>query len=79
MPAAFNGRVDVLFAATGSQQWGAYNAADNRVELHSQPGRGDADLLDVAAVQTVLNGGTVYVVPPERMPGMGASAAVFRY
>jgi hypothetical protein len=79
VPAAFNGRVDTLFVATNSQQWGTYDANDNTVELHPQAKRGDFDLLDAAAVQTVLNGGTVYAVPPEQVPGAGIVAAVFRY
>jgi len=27
-------------------------------------------LLEFAAIQTLLNGGTVYVVEPEKMPGV---------
>jgi hypothetical protein len=33
----------------------------------------------VAAVQTLLQGGTIYVVEPEQMPAAAEVAAIFRY
>jgi hypothetical protein len=36
-------------------------------------------LLEFAAIQTLLNGGTVYAVEPEKMPDTKSLAAVFRY
>jgi hypothetical protein len=35
--------------------------------------------LEFAAIQTLLNGGTVYVVEPEKGPDTKSLAAVFRY
>jgi hypothetical protein len=35
--------------------------------------------LEFAAILTLLNKGTVYVVEPEKMPDTGSVAAVFRY
>ena len=40
---------------------------------------GDEDLLEFAAIQTLLNRGTVYVVEPEKMPDIESLAAVLRY
>jgi hypothetical protein len=37
------------------------------------------DLLDFAAVQTFLNGGTVYAVEPEKVSAETPLAAVLRY
>ena len=37
------------------------------------------DLLDIAAIQTFINGGEVYVVEPHELPDPGMVAAVFRY
>jgi hypothetical protein len=79
VPAAYQGRIDTLFVANSAQQWGTYNAADAQVDIHRQAKRGDCDLLDMAAVQTVLNGGTVYALAPDQMPGAGMAGAVFRY
>ncbi len=39
---------------------------------------GQEDLLNVAAVETVLQGGAPFALPGDRMPE-GASLAVFRY
>jgi hypothetical protein len=51
----------------------------NEVQLHQDAKPGDQDLLDSAAVQTLLNGGSVYAVQPERMPVEAPLAALFRY
>jgi len=41
--------------------------------------RGDEDLLEFAAIQTLLNGGTGYRVAAEKIPDTDPLAAVFRY
>lgn len=40
---------------------------------------GIQDLLDLAAAHTLRNGGTVYPVETEAVPGSGLVAAIFRY
>jgi hypothetical protein len=47
--------------------------------VHRAPELGDEDLLNVAAVKTLLTGGTVYAVPPDEMPDAASVAAVLRY
>jgi len=49
--------------------------------LHVRPKArfNDDDLLDVAATQTLLHGGSVYVVERADMPDEGPFAAVLRY
>jgi hypothetical protein len=79
VPAASQGRVGVLFVALGVQQWGTFNPEANEVEVHEALRPGDEDLLNVAAVRTLVNGGTVYAVAREEVPGPRAVAAVFRY
>lgn len=80
VPAAYYGRVDVLFAAADSRQWGAFDPGTGEAELHEEARFGDGDLLDFAAVQTLLNKGTVYVLNPGDMPdGSVVAASVFRY
>ena len=79
VPAAYYGRVDVLFAAAGSRQWGVFDPGTGEAELHEEAEFGDGDLLDFAAVQTLLNKGTVYVLDPEDVPGGAVTASVFRY
>lgn len=79
VPAAAFGRVDTLFVATGVQTWGSFNPSDSTLQLHPEPLPGDEDLLDFAAVHTLLHSGTVYAVPADRVPGGGPVAALFRY
>lgn len=79
VPAAYYGRIEQLFVAVGVHQWGNFDPQSNIIQLHSEPETGDEDLLDSAAVQTILNGGTVYAVEPEQVPDRASLAAVFRY
>jgi len=79
MQAAHGGRVATLFLARGVQQWGVYREHSGNVHVHPSQQPGDHDLLDLAAIQTVANGGTVYVVDPDKVPGGEPLAAIFRY
>jgi hypothetical protein len=82
LPAAHDGRVDTLFVARGVRLWGTYDPKGREIRLQEdQTGQlnGGEDLLDLAAVQTFLNGGKVYAVPQQEVPGGYAMAAVFRY
>jgi hypothetical protein len=47
--------------------------------LHREVKPGDEDLLDFAAVHTLLNRGTVYAVELKKVPDEAPLAAVFRY
>ena len=51
----------------------------NRLVLDEEDAVFREDLLDLAAVQTLLHGGTIYAVEPEQVPGGGPLAALFRY
>jgi hypothetical protein len=77
--AADDGRVDTLFVALGTRQWGTFDRQERTVELSEDNGPGTEDLLDFAAIQTVLKGGKVYAVTPEQVPEGEAVAAVYRY
>jgi hypothetical protein len=77
--AALQGRVDTLFVAAGQQRWGTADPHTGQVTVHDQPQPGDEDLLDRAAVHTLLTAGTVYAVPIQQVPGPGPAAALLRY
>ncbi|MBW4490353.1 MAG: hypothetical protein KME12_21450 [Trichocoleus desertorum ATA4-8-CV12] len=77
--AAYYGRVEQLFVAVGVQQWGTFDPDANQIQVHTDAQPGDEDLLDSAAIQTLLNGGTVYAVEPDQVPEEAPLAAVFRY
>jgi hypothetical protein len=77
--AAYCQRVDSLFVPVGQQIWGKFDPDTMAVDLHPEPEPDDTDILDFAAIHTLLNGGTVYVVEPEQMPDSTLAAAIFRY
>ena len=77
--AAHQGRVDTLFVAVGRHLWGTWDEMTEAIHLHDEPRAGDIDLLDAAAAQAWLHGGTVFAVTPDEVPGEGLLAAVLRY
>lgn len=79
VPAAYHGRVEFLFAAVGLQQWGDYDPGADQVQLHPEAQPGSFDILDLAAIQTLLHGGAVYAVELSEVPEQAQLAAVFRY
>lgn len=78
--AAIEGRVDQLFVPVGVHVWGTIDPVAHKVTLTDDDDvDGCEDLLDRAAVETVLTAGTVHVVPAQDVPGPGPAAAVLRY
>ena len=77
--AAYHGRVESLFVAVGVQSWGTFDSSQDIVQLHQEAELADADLLDFAAIQTFLQGGSVFVLEPDQVPDEALLAAVFRY
>jgi len=75
--AALAGRVATLFVDVRAELWGSVDGATQQVHPEARPG--DQDLLDLAATHTLLKDGTVYAVEPDKVPGRGKLAAVFRY
>jgi hypothetical protein len=71
LSAAQEGRVDKLFIDEAGQRTGFLPGARSTNEPE--------DLLNVAAVETILHGGTTYALPSNKMPDGAAVAAVFRY
>ncbi len=77
--AAHFGRVERLFVADGEERWGTFDPRTLEVRVRDRPRPGDRDLLDFAAVRTLLTEGRVYAVPRDRMPGRAPMAALLRY
>jgi hypothetical protein len=77
--AAHHGRIAELFVPLNQHIWGVYDPEQIKVHIHQERQTGDRDLLDLAAMQTILNGGLVYAVKPEQIPDKALLAAVFRY
>lgn len=77
--AAHHGKIETLFIAIGEQVWGDYDIEKQTLEIHTSNLSGDYDLLDVAAIQTIQNGGNVFMVDAENIPDHNHLAAIFRY
>jgi hypothetical protein len=79
IPAAFYSQVRSLFVEKGAHIWGSFDAQNNRLEMHANREEGDDCLVEKAAVQTILNGGEVFVMEKEKMPKGATIAALMRY
>jgi hypothetical protein len=82
VPASYQGQVDTLFIARGAHLWGTFDPgrADGAlVDLHDTKRQRDEELLNAAAVHTLLNHGTVYVIERALMPEGAVLAALLRY
>jgi Bacterial archaeo-eukaryotic release factor family 3 len=79
LPAARHGRVYCLYVALGAALWGGYDPEQDAVTMHDDAQPGDENLLNVAVVHTILNGGAVYALPEADMPEGAVVAALFRY
>jgi len=77
--AAKFGQVGTLFVPLGIQKWGRYDPENNKVLQEPEPTPENEDLLDLAAIHTILNSGQVYAMQPEELPGDGDLAAILRY
>jgi hypothetical protein len=77
--AAVDGRVETLFVALQTHRWGRLDTATREIDVDPERGENNEDLLDRAAVETFLHGGTVYAVDQDGVPGTGVLAALLRY
>jgi hypothetical protein len=78
VPAAIHGRIDTLFIDCHRPHWGRFDAERLAVEIHDEPQPGDADLVELAAVETLKHRGRVYAQSPEAASGVNAEA-LLRY
>jgi hypothetical protein len=79
LPAAYYGQIDSLFVVIDHELWGNFDPTSNTIHVHKEARFRDDDLLDEAATQTLLHGGSVYAVEQVQVPGESQVAAVFRY
>ncbi|MFZ4428334.1 MAG: hypothetical protein ACOYOO_14340 [Saprospiraceae bacterium] len=80
LPAALYGKVEALFIRKNTDIWGIYDPARAAVEINPGPGRANTSLTGLAAIQTFLQGGQVYLSSPEEMPFEEAVVcALYRY
>lgn len=73
--AAHQGRIDTLFVNLGIQWWGRFDFDTLFFEQHDIQQPGDEEFLNLAAIQTLIHGGSVY----GEVPNNEMIAAVFRF
>ncbi len=80
LPAIFEGRVDTLFLIENEDIWGNYNENMASVEVDKTRNSGNRSLLNLAAVKTISQNGSVYLLKSEEMPVRNSEiVAIFRY
>jgi hypothetical protein len=79
---AVHERVDTLFITPGNPVWGTYDEENATTVVHQEYHRGDHDLVNLAAINTLTQGGRVFVNDSEGMAEVNNGSpvkAVFRY
>jgi hypothetical protein len=79
VPAAVNGRVESLFVAEGAAAHGTYDREGNEARFEPAETPENEDLVDLAVVQTLANGGSAWVLPQDQMPRDVAACAILRF
>ncbi|MBX3300664.1 MAG: hypothetical protein KF693_00455 [Nitrospira sp.] len=74
LPAAVQGRVDLLVAPINHPLWGRFDPDRQWAEVHEERRPDDEDLHELAIIETFMNGGRVFLTT-----GRKSLAARFRY
>ncbi len=74
--AAYDGRITSLLVAPDVERWGRFEPETRRLVLHERPVPGDDELVELALLHTLRNGGEIAVRRHE--PG-GETGALLRY
>lgn len=77
--ASYYGKVDALFVPIGEQSWGWFDAERDTVHHSAEQQNGEHDLINMAAIKTLSQGGNVYALEKNEMPQEKSIAAIFRY
>lgn len=79
LTAAYDGRVVTLLVSDSLESTGTYDEATHTVHGRESGTSNDEDLVNDAAVQTLLHGGQVLVAPNTKMPNGAPVAAIYRF
>jgi hypothetical protein len=78
LAAAREGRVDAVVVADDEPLWGCLRP-DGTLVAHGTPDPFDEDLLNLAAVLALRNGGRAFALPRDRIPRQVPAAATLRF
>jgi len=73
------GRVDTVFVSAGEQVWGVYDPSHRVIRIDHVASAENEDLLNLAALRTLAQGGDVRAMPEDVRGQLGPVAALFRY
>jgi len=80
LAAVFDGRVKSVFVRAGIDVWGVFDPGTNALSLNGDAASaGSEEMLNLAAIESVLHGGIACLVPAADMPENEPIVAVFRY
>lgn len=80
IPAAIDGRIEVLFVQKSRDKYGLYDELNRSLIVDENTTVSQASLYNLAAIQTWLKGGHVYLAEKDEMPLLGSGInALFRY
>ena len=79
MPAASYARVAQLFVQKGAHIWGKFDDSTGELQLHESQQEDSDDLINIAVLMTVLNGGEVFLLENGQLPAESSIAAIMRY
>jgi hypothetical protein len=77
--AAYEGRVSHLFLTDSAKYIGTFDETRMQTHAHSDDRLEEEDLVNTAALQTILHAGQVFVTSAGKLPNGAPVAAVFRY
>lgn len=79
IPGSIVGRTDTLFLEKERNVWGSYDESNHTITIDENKNISNACLLNKSAINTIKNGGEVYILDPAKMPEDVSAAAIFRY
>ncbi|MGM0438145.1 MAG: hypothetical protein ACQEQD_07715 [Bacillota bacterium] len=74
---SFYGKIDSLFIQSSSEKRGFFDREKEEVKINEN--KKSIALYNEAAIQTIINGGEVYILDKEEMPTKDEIAAIYRY
>jgi hypothetical protein len=77
--AARDGRVDAVIVDRDGVLWGRFEPEQENVVAHGSQAAGDEDLLNLAAVLTLRQGGRAFAIERSRIPRQSPVLATLRY
>jgi len=73
------GRVDTVFVSAGEAVWGIYDPSYRVIRIDHEASAENEDLMNLAALRTLAQGGDVRTLPEDVREQLGPVAALYRY